>query len=586
MMIRSVAEFLDEAKGYAPTQVEMDLIAACQNGRALVLGGLPAEGDKSREIRADLLRLLATGGTPECRLDPKGVILVGAYISGMLDLQFTICRGRVVVHMCRFAEEPNLTQAEIAQLSLDGSHLPGLFAQGIRVSGGLFLRGLTATGTVDVAGARIAGPMACESAALDGGKDGRGSQNSALNAQGAEIDGGLFLRNLTATGTVDLNTARIAGHLACDGATLDGGRNDNGSKQEALNAQGAEVGGGLFLRHLTAMGTVNVSDARIAGQMNCMGARLDGGNDYHDDQLPALIAERLRVTASFIFRRLKSVTGQVYLDAAHVGDLVDDFASWPKGDEMIFLNGFTYDRIWGNSQTFTERMDWLSRGSHRGGRFYPLLYTQFARELRDTGQEGESRLVLRERERLLAVSARLRDRNALHEALNGNQTARADAGPIWLRMQGARLWSFMTGAITGYGRAPGLAMIWSLGICALATIVYAIAWDFGLMVPTSAVILTSADWTAAVAKDARAPALHLLGQAGKHYETFYAIPYALDVFLPVIDLGQHTAWTQTTATPFWGAAVRVFTWAVQFSGYIVTGLGLAAATGYIQRDKD
>jgi hypothetical protein len=586
MIFTSVEQFLGQTGDDAPSQLEKDLISACQDGVSLKLGELPAEGDTSRQIRADLVRLIATGGTPECGLHPVGIILRGAFITGTLDLQFTRCRGRVALHRCRFAEGPNLARAEIAQLSLQGSHLPGLFAQGIRVEGDLFLHRMTATGTVDVNGARIGGQLACEGATLDGGKDSEGTHQRALSAQGAEIAGHLFLRGLTATGTVDVNSARIGGQLDCDGSTLDGGRDSEGNPQLALHAQGAEIGAGLFLRGLTATGTVAVIGARIGGQLDCEGATLDGGRDKKGNQQDALFAQRLKVTQGFFFRDLISVTGQVYLDAAHVGDLVDDTASWPAGEDQLYLNGFTYDRIADGPETFAGRKDWLARGSRFKGDFHPQPYTQFARVLRAAGHEAEARLVLRERERLLAADRLPRDREALVAALRGDQTARADAGPIWLRMQGARVWSWMTGVITGYGYAPGLALIWSLGIVALATIVYAIAWDFGLMVPTSAVILTSADWTAAAAIDARSPALLWGGAAAAHYETFYAIPYALDVYLPVIDLGQHAAWSQTTATPYWGAAVRVFTWAVQLSGYIVTGLGLAAATGYIQRDKD
>uniref|UniRef100_UPI00286B4927 hypothetical protein n=1 Tax=Tabrizicola sp. TaxID=2005166 RepID=UPI00286B4927 len=163
-----------------------------------------------------LLRLLITGATPDCGLHPSGVWLQGAHIPETLDLSFTKGRGRCVLRACRFEAEPQLAQTSLAQLSLDGSHLPGLFAQGVKVEGSLFLRALTATGTVDVNGAKIGGQLDCEGATLDG------AGGDALNAQGVEIGADLFLSDLTAKGTVDVNGAKIGGQLACTRANLDG----------------------------------------------------------------------------------------------------------------------------------------------------------------------------------------------------------------------------------------------------------------------------------------------------------------------------------------------------------------------------
>lgn len=56
------------------------------------------------------------------------------------------------------------------------------------------------------------------------------------------------------------------------------------------------------------------------------------------------------------------------------------------------------------------------------------------------------------------------------------------------------------------------------------------------------------------------------------------------MFLPVVDLGQQSTWSQTTET--WaGWAARLTTWVLQTLGYVVTSLGLAAATGIIQRNQ-
>ena len=151
-------------------------------------------------------------------------------------------------------------------------------------------------------------------------------------------------------------------------------------------------------------------------------------------------------------------------------------------------------------------------------------------------------------------------------------------------MQGARIWSGLTRRVAGYGYAPQRALYWSLGFILVSTIVYFIAMRQGWMVPSSAIILTSPEWATAYQTDPVAPALYWSGKAATHYETFYALPYALDVYLPIVDLGQASAWGQTTTT-IGGIFVRCWTWVMQATGYVVTGLGLAAITGIIQRDR-
>lgn len=99
-------------------------------------------------------------------------------------------------------------------------------------------------GQVDLERARIGGPLNCEGAILcnPGGR--------AINAHQAQITAGVFLRALPmanlrlpceVTGEVRLIVARITGPVGFDGATL---TNGGGS---ALNAERAEITGGLYL---------------------------------------------------------------------------------------------------------------------------------------------------------------------------------------------------------------------------------------------------------------------------------------------------------------------------------------------------
>jgi hypothetical protein len=438
----------------------------------------------------------------------------------------------MVLHHCHFTDRPSLTQTTLPQLSLDHSALPGLFAQRAQIAGDLSLRSLTASATVDVGG------------------------------------------------------AKIGGQFDCGRATLHGGQDEEGAAQEALNAQGVEVGQDLSLRSVTATGTVDLAGARIGGQLNCEGATLNGGQDDEGTALDALNALRLRVTESFLFRNVAKVQGLIDLTAAQVGDLVDDVDSWPDELNSLLLDGFSYDRTDGPT-TFAARQEWLYAGSHWYGDFYPQPYTQLARTLRQMGHAGEARRVLMERELLLAAHRLDADWQEYQRALHGGPMDRGDAGWIWLRMRGAQAWSALTRRVAGYGYAPQFALYWSLACITLSCVAYMAFWRLGAMVPSDAVILTSAEWLAAYQANPTSPALVWAagsGPATSHYETFYSAFYALDVFLPIVDLGQQSTWGQTTVT--WaGWTARLYTWLLQGAGYVITTLGLAAATGIIQRNQ-
>lgn len=584
MPFTSIAEVIATE---TPSKAELALIEACKAGTGLTLpigateATLPPEGPATpdRAIRAKLLRLLIMGGTTECGLHTAGVWLKGAQVIGTLDLRFARALGRCALDTCRFDEEPRLEQANFAELSLNGSHLPGLFAQGITVTGGVFLRNLIATGTIDVNAAHIAGQLACQNAKFNGGKDLAGNQQRALKAQGVQVGSGLFLTDSIAIGTVDVNDARITGQLACNNTGFNGGKDAVGNQQKAMHAQGVRVGAGLFFNNLSAMGAVDVSGASVTGQLVCAGATLNGGTDADGNLQTAISAQRLKVSQGIFFRDLKSITGQVFLNAAHVGDLVDDNTSWPMGRDQLFLDGFTYDRIGDGALTFAGRKEWLSRGSCFYGEFSPQPYTQFARVLRDMGHASEARKVLMERDRLLFAESHKANLTATR---SGNRWSIVKSRLLYYLH---RFWAWFTFVASGYGHAPQRALFVSLLCIFIGWGLFFIAWQAGVIVPNSAIILTSPDWLAAMATNPDAPAAAWAKLApGAHYETFYSLPYALDVFVPFVSLGQENAWAATTTTPF-GTIVRWFTFAYQITGWAITALGIAAITGFVQKNQ-
>ena len=138
--------------------------------------------------------------------------------------------------------------------------------------------------------------------------------------------------------------------------------------------------------------------------------------------------------------------------------------------------------------------------------------------------------------------------------------------------------------LVGFGYAPQRAVWWAFGTIVVSGLFYQYVWSFGGIVPNSDVILTSASWSAALAASPAHPAAYFLKQeVGQHYEAYFAFAHAADIFIPLIDFGQESAWTATTATKL-GALGWAAAWGIKTFGWIVTALGAAAITGIIRRE--
>lgn len=226
----------EEWDEFEPTEAEWKLIHAAEHSDGCVLGDgerPPApedaqDHDPEREIRAAVLRYLQLGGCKTFQTDDIGVWLVGAHITGTLDLDFTTLHGAIRLLNCRFERHLYMEQTQVAQLDMIGSHLNGLCAPGLDCKGNVYLRNVTCIETVSAIGAEIGGSLEFEGAELTP------KEGMALNAQGITVHGGLIWRNMTApTGLCDFTNANFqilvddpawwpdAENLIFDGMTYD-----------------------------------------------------------------------------------------------------------------------------------------------------------------------------------------------------------------------------------------------------------------------------------------------------------------------------------------------------------------------------
>lgn len=512
MLIRTYAD-IEKLEGEDKLSAgEKLLVENCKLGELTTLGDgpRPERPSPARTIRADLLRYLILGGCDGCRVHERGVQLRGAWIKGELDLSFAQAKGAVRLIQCAFESPIAARQARFDALTLNGSKLPALDADGSMIKGSVFLHGLESKGKVSFAGTEIGGQLSCQDAQLSGGT------GDALNVQGASIKDGVFLDRLKSTGTVSVVGAEIGGPLSCEDAEL------NGVMGYALNGQRVIVRNGLF------------------------------------------------------WRKVKSVVGTVGLNAAHLKDLVDDEQSWDLVSDLSLV-GVTYDNVVGPLDLHF-RKSWLKKGARFKGQFHPQPYQQLAKFYRETGHRHEAREVLVEKE----VQHRRAVRAAIRE---GRDLGETRLNPR-IRIAINWLWDGLMRLGAGYGYKPWRSLFWLGGMVTIVAVLANLTWNAGDFAPSSAVILTSPEWKIIADSPSENPADAWTARhaAGKDYETFYSFAYALDVVVPVLDLGQTDAWAPSPARGDWGSWLFYAQKMFIVLGWVVTAIAAAAISGMIRRD--
>jgi hypothetical protein len=207
-------------------------------------------------------------------------------------------------------------------LRLDGAHLRGgdnaaLAANGLRVTGSveLGLHGserFTADGAVELEGAKIDASLRLNGASL---KAPKGDALSAMFLTVGEIIDGSPRggHRLEALGTLRIQNGR-AGAVYLNGAQL------TGQGGVALAASGLETSGDLFATTIgplpfMADGSVELIDAQIGGQLAFSGATLKA----HDADVPAFAGDSLRVHRGGFFDALFTVEGETRMLSAEFG---------------------------------------------------------------------------------------------------------------------------------------------------------------------------------------------------------------------------------------------------------------------------
>jgi hypothetical protein len=522
----------------------------------------PAHADEwpaSRQIRASLIRWICVDHEARSLIDPEGIRVVGARITGGLDLSLVSVPFPIVLRNCVFAEIINLGGAEIADLELDGSHTLGIHASGLEVRNNLRMgKGFHAVGAVVLDHAKIGLDLDFGGATLryskSPGDPFPDRLRAALFAYLIQVGGNVWLNHrFVSYGAVDLGGARIGGNLH-----FDSGRFIN-PNNVAITIPGASVDGVVYLASwgtdgdVEVTGVANFSFDRVGNNFIVDHAKFLGATgDNH-----GFVGTSMSVARSFTWHNVTLQNGaRLDLGDASVEALLDDEQSWPAPGRLI-IDGFTYNglesevgsRVDGQAQYASDdrnavdsRLRWLSL---QPPGFHSQPYNELAKYYVGSGDDAAAATVL------VAEEDDRYQRKGLLGRLSGD----------FLR------------ATIGYGHRPLLAFNWSILIVLVGWVVVLMGKRAGVMRLT---------WP----ENSPPPSTD-------HFNGLHPLLYSLDVFLPFVNLHQEHYWWPDEASKgectfagrsitIRGSTLRFYLWMQIIAGWLLSAIFVAGITGLIR----
>ncbi|MFE9533832.1 hypothetical protein [Streptomyces sp. NPDC006691] len=509
--------------------------------------------------------------------------LIGATITGNLQLSHATVEIPMAFVDCHFDSSVDLSDSSLRSVDLTGSSLPALNADRIRVEGDLKLARIVG-GAVSLFRSNISGDVWLNHAELVSEDPGY-----ALRAPQLHVGGGLYARAIRASGGINLWGAQaftlelVKGRLSresyaalrCDGLrvvqdlhctelSVDGGGISlfgasiggqfwlnqavvHSYTGWAVSAPSLRVGGGIYGNAVRVRGGVNLFAASIGESIEFSGCSLTAHKNH------ALHAPGAHIEANLNLSSGTSVTGDVTLQRAEIkGTLhlptsasadtssvdlqhatvgVLDMRSTNTQPSTCDLRGATIERIddspdsWPpqielDGLTYQELRPLLPAPQrlawlNRSSEYSPHAYERLATYYRQLGHDDDAHTVQLARHRRRRGSAQLP----------------------------ARLWGYFEDLTVGYGYRPGRALGWLIALTTLVAIVFT-------AVPPQPV-------------RANGPA-------------FQPVAFALDVILPILDLGQEKAFTPSGNTAWVG-------WASAIAGWLLATTVIAGLTRRLSR---
>lgn len=492
------------------TDVEAGMWQAFRNGSVYDLRNGDAAVDDphggpdwgpERSVRARVVCWLLLDGPPALAGRVSSLKLTGLRITGALDLAGGTVVPYVEMKGCRFEEEIRLPEAHLTTVRLVDCSVPRLEAARVHTEGDLHLPRCRFLGGIRLTDAHIGTDLLLNQAIVHRDRTGR-----SIAADGMTVGQDLQAELLQAHGEVSLRSAKIGVSLSLRGARL-----ASPYTRFALNAPQLTVERTLYLTP-AALGS-----AQVSGMTPALGTRIQpfecqGGVRLDDGRFgEAVDLDRARFGLTdeqeLSLRRVQAPElrflgerprrGTVLLSGARIATLVDRATSWP-GPGGLHMGGFVYENLVPRGPfPLAERLNWVAAAT---AEYNPEPYERLAAVLREAGEDEDAREVLLAKQR--------RRRETLPPA--------------------GKLWGYVQDGTVAYGYRPGRAAVWM-----------AVLWAAGSL--------------------AFAHAGHPPVDPGGHPQWNPAL-FALDLLLPVVDLGQVDEWQLRGAWQWLAAAMVVLGW--------------------------
>jgi hypothetical protein len=471
-----------------------------------------------RSVRARIVAWLLLDGPPALAGRVSSLKLTGVRITDTLDLAGGTVVPYVELKGCRFDREILLPEAHFTTVRLVDCSVPRLEAARVRTEGDLHLPRCRFPGGVRLTDAHIGTDLLLNQAVVHQDRRGR-----SITADGLTVGQDLQAEMLEAHGEMSLRSATVGVSLSLRGARL-----ANPYSRLALNAPQLTVERTLYLtpaavgNPLLTSGTTPARGTRVQ-PFECRGGiRLDDGRfgDAVDLEWARFVLEdgqelslRRVQTPELRFLGERPERGKVILSGARVVILVDRWTSWPSLGNL-HMGGFSYESLVPQDAfPLARRLEWVTAAT---AEYNPEPYERLAAVLRNSGEDEDAR-----------------------EVLLAKQRRRRETLPL-----AAKLWGYLQDWTVAYGYRPGRAAVWMAVLWAAASIAFS---------------------------HASHPPVNKDG----HPEWNPSL-LALDLLLPVIDLGQQGQW-QLSGPWQWVSA------AVVLLGWIMTTTVAAGATRLLRR---
>lgn len=524
-LVRHMTDF-EIFEPLSPAEQKLIEEAGLPNRTVVADGAIPASNSEAVHIRADVLRHLLLSAP----LHDKGLRLRGAWVTGALDLQGCDCNRDISLTACHFAEPLNLTNACMRGLHVSGCHVAGVSSDNAVFSGSVYFRaGTHIGGEVSLSGATINGDLQICDAVIES------AAQDAIFAPSLRVLGSVFLGNypyadgdttLVTTGQIFLSSARV--------------EHDFFLTNTAITLNDQALGGAVF-----------------------------GATEEHGSNIAVSLA-RARI-GGILFLKDNQISRGIFNLAGGTAGRLKDEPVGPGAAYPIRLDGFTYTDFSRHAETNVHaRLDWLARRP-ADTPFTAQPYEQLADVMIRMGHRNDARTVLMVKERLLKAE---------------NRRISAERGGFvgwrWVSLANDALLRYTI----GYGFRPARAVVIAIVLVLGLGWFFERTWDEGDMAPNAGPVLVSAGWISATETHPDNPAAFWSspGQAGQDWETFNGFAYAADLVVPIVSLGQETAWAPSTSRSEWGQAGWWMRWFAKAIGWIVTALGAGAITGVIRKE--